>query len=128
MTSLDLAHGMGYVWVVRLSDDHVGQLDPPENDTDIFIYQDAHDDVDAVDSADEEEWNQSPVVVSEMIHHPPSVITPGLAACMSPRLRQASRRYGGPERSLYANPVSSRRNSKPRPGRAHTRLTTPSTT
>lgn len=32
MTSLDLAHELGFVWVVRMSDGHVGQLDPPEPD------------------------------------------------------------------------------------------------
>jgi hypothetical protein len=30
MTSLDLAHELGYIWVVQMSDGHVGQLDPPE--------------------------------------------------------------------------------------------------
>lgn len=32
MTSLDLAHELGYVWVIHLSDGHVGQLDPPGPD------------------------------------------------------------------------------------------------
>jgi hypothetical protein len=64
MTSLDLAHELGYVWIVRLSDGHVGQLDPPESDMsssgpDSPSFQDVFGGW--ADSSDADPWNQPPL-------------------------------------------------------------------
>lgn len=83
MASLDLAHGLGFVWVLHLSDGHVGQLDPPEDDIDrITPYEDAVEETGRP--------GDYPITVTETTH-PSSIVTPGLAACMSPRLRQVRR-------------------------------------
>lgn len=64
MTSLDLAHELGYVWVVQMSDGHVGQLDPPESDMsspgpNSPSFQDVFGGW--ADSSDADPWNQPPL-------------------------------------------------------------------
>lgn len=64
MASLDLAHELGYVWVVRMSDGHVGQLDPSESDMSLPgpnspSFQDVFGGW--ADSSDADPWNQPPL-------------------------------------------------------------------
>jgi hypothetical protein len=64
MTSLDLAHELGYIWVVRLSDGHVGQLEPPESGTssprpNSPSFQDVFGGW--ADSSDADPWSQPPL-------------------------------------------------------------------
>jgi hypothetical protein len=64
MTSLDLAHELGFVWVVRMSDGHVGQLDSPEPDMSTLgpnspSFQDVF--AGPADSNDVDPWIQPPL-------------------------------------------------------------------
>jgi len=96
MTSLDLAHELGYVSVIRLSDGRGGQLDPPEPS--MSASRPNSPSLQEVfsgwtDSADADPWSQPPL--AEPIGTVHRSFEPGagqerLLASMSSRLEQVS--------------------------------------